>query len=772
MSRSEPTTATQLRAKKAVAIASALVGLALLGAPAGTVAGGILLENPQLRLAFDPANGSLVEFGAPDAASLIQSESGSLANDLWQIQLTDRSAALTPRQAQRFHWARLGGGASGLRLCWSEFEGLPSGFAIEAVVTLGRGESLSRWSLRVTALPAEAITKISYPRMLPLAKREEERLAVPFWLGQLSSSPRSLLFGETGAPRRLEWPYPGYLSMQCLAWYSASGPGLYLACDDTNAFNKAFAVFGAAPGRVGCEATHFPEHARGLPAAAPSRNWELPYRVELGVFEGDWITAAEQYRAWATNCPWATQSRLKRGLPPRWMSDTALWVWNRGRSEAVLTPAVELQKAAGLPVSVFWHWWHGCSYDSGFPEYLPPREGAGPFSNALAAAHGQGIHALVYMNQRLWGMNTASWKEKSADIYAVKNAAGLIRPEVYNSFTRDPCASMCMGTPWWRNEYATLAATAIHELGVDGIYMDQACTSLACYDRAHPHPPGGGTYWIEGFQELQRDIRTRCADAPPGLAGEGCGEAWLPYLDLMLGLQVSKERYAGADGWEPIPFFHAVYHPYALSYGNYSSLTRPPYDELWPAATAPPEPLALLDRKFSQQFRLEQARAFAWGQQPTIANFLPSHLEERREEIDYVVRLARLHAKHRKFLQHGTFLRPPKLQIPRAVIPMSRLSIYAGQQGGVKEFEHEEPLAVCGAWRAPDGEVGIALANTATDPQRLAIAFDTRAYGLPPRPRAWLHTENNHSALGRLPSSGRITLTLPGQGACVLILKR
>ena len=27
------------------------------------------------------------------------------------------------------------------------------------------------------------------------------------------------------------------------------------------------------------------------------------------------------------------------------------------------------------------------------------------------------------------------------------------------------------------------------------------------------------------------------------LAGEGCGEGWLPYLDLMLSLQVSRERY-------------------------------------------------------------------------------------------------------------------------------------------------------------------------------------------------------------------------------------
>ena len=45
---------------------------------------------------------------------------------------------------------------------------------------------------------------------------------------------------------------------------------------------------------------------------------------------------------------------------------------------------------------------------------------------------------------------------------------------------------------------------------------------------------------------------------------KAAAKSWLPYLDLMLSLQVSKERYAAPDGWETIPFFHAVYHPMPL----------------------------------------------------------------------------------------------------------------------------------------------------------------------------------------------------------------
>ena len=427
-------------------------------------------------------------------------------------------------------------------------------------------------------------------------------------------------------------------------------------------------------------------------------------------------------------------------------------------------------------MSVFWHWWHGCAYDTGFPEYLPPREGAEPFKTALVAAQAEGLHALVYMNQRLWGMTTHSWAEEGAERFAVKGPNGKVAPEVYNTFSNAPCASMCIGTEFWRNKYAGLAERAVRELGVDGIYMDQACSSLACYDPTHGHPRGGGTYWMNGFRLLTEDIRRRCearapqrVRAPVVLAGEGCGEAWLPYLDLMLALQVSKERYMAQDEWETIPFFQAVYHPYTVTYGNYSSLTMPPYDELWPAASAPKEPLKLLDRKFSRQFMLEQARAFVWGQQPTIANFLPAQLQQRPEEMAYLLRLARIRSHAAKYLLYGTFLRPPELHAPEATLDMSRLSIYAGQQGGLTEFQKASPLALAGAWRAPDGDVGLAVASLAEEPLELSFELDAKYYGLRKGARMYRSNESGRQELGRLPSGrSNLKLSLPARGACLL----
>jgi hypothetical protein len=184
----------------------------------------------------------------------------------------------------------------------------------------------------------------------------------------------------------------------------------------------------------------------------------------------------------------------------------------------------------------------------------------------------------------------------------------------------------------------------------------------------------------------------------------------------MLSLQVSKERYAAPDGWETIPFFHAVYHPYAILFGNYSSLTMPPYDELWPAEFAPKEPLKLLDRSYSTQFCLEQARAFVWGQQPTIANFTSTQLKTRAAEIDYL-----LH------------------------------------------------LALASAWRAPNGQVAVALVSISDQPQQVSLSVPTRDYGLPERTKIVRIDAASTKRIGTTTGGEtKVNLQLPSRAAWML----
>ena len=728
-----------------------------------------VLENAGLRVAFDPDSGRLAEF--TDRMNGHAFVEAAAMGDLWTLHMLPPCPVtqIAPGSAQSFTYAFLDDHHGALKLAWRDF-GVAEApdLQVVATVSLDPDVSTAHWRIAVENTANLPLASLRFPRIPGIAPQENERLAAPIWMGQLAEEPRRFL-SRPEKPGRMEWEYPGVLSLQCIALYREDGPGLFISSDDPAAFAKRFCVFGGAENRAGLEVVHLPQGG-----SAGQNRYEPAYRVALGTFEGDWFTAAERYRVWALQQPWAREARLKTGRVEDWAVETALWVWNRGRSGQVLTPARALQERTGLPVSVFWHWWHGCPYDIGFPEYLPPREGAEPFRDAVHAAREAGIHAMVYMNQRLWGMTTESWAAEGAERFAVKGPDGKVHPETYNTFKPAPCAAMCMGTSFWRNTYAGLAEQAVTGLGVGAIYMDQACASLPCYDPAHGHPIGGGTYWIDGFRNLQEDIRNRC-DAQPDaagqanvvLAGEGCGEAWLPYLDLMLSLQVSMERYAQPGVWDHIPFFHAVYHGYAIFFGNYSSLTMPPYDELWPAEFAPENPLELLDTKFSQQFRLEHARAFVWGQQPTIANFLPAHFEERPAELAYLTRLAKVRQQGLGYLLHGTMLRPPDLGLPEEEIDISRLSIYAGQQDALKQYRKACPRVMASAWQAADGSVAIVLANVTDEPQTLSLALPRETYPLPAPCTLARIDEEGVRAMGPFDGDAPLEASLPPAGACL-----
>ena len=728
----------------------------------------VSIQNELLRVSVDRQDGRLLAL-EDLLAKHNHVGDGKSAGGLWQLELSrdGRKTVLQPEQAAAFRCETASPDQNRLRLTWEDFSSLDAaGLRVEVVAELEGGEPVSRWGISVDKPAAVGLEEIRFPRLCALRRQAEERLAVPAWMGQQLADPRKTLGGTEGRGRRLAWDYPGVLSLQCLAYYQNGGCGLSTSCDDAAASRKTFAFWGTAGGDVHHEVIHYPA---GTAGEAP--RYALPYRVSLGVFRGDWITAAERYRAWAIRQPWALESRLRRGLVPAWVLETGLWQWNRGASPGVLPPAAALQARLGLPVRVFWHWWHGCPYDIGFPEYLPPREGTEAFRRAVAKAHDDGLRMLVYMNQRAWGLSTKSWADEGAERFAVKAQDGKIRPEVYNIFTGKALVSMCLATPFWRNKYAGLAEEAFRDLGVDGIYMDQACSQKPCFDPDHGHPLGGGSSWIEGFRALSEDIRNRCrGERAIVLSGEGCGEAWLPYLDLMLALEVSRERYSSAENpWEVIPFFHAVYHPYAVIYGNYSSLVMPPYDELWPAEFAPAEPLALLDQKFSRQFYLEQARTFVWGQQPTLANFRPALLEQRAEEIDYIARLARVRSRSIKYLLHGEFLRPPELSAPQATADFSRLSIYAGQKSRLTSSRKSIPLALAGAWRAADGDVALALASLADETLSLSFTIDRQYYGLPQQPRVHRIDERGREPI-ELPigEDGRLELKLPPREAWMI----
>ncbi|HPN34324.1 MAG TPA: DUF6259 domain-containing protein [bacterium] len=731
----------------------------------GVAASVLTIANDGLTLGFDSQTGAL--------CTLFDRESGyewlddrlSTASP-WLIEYTSASgrASLDIRFAQSFSFTRPD--PRTLVMEWRDFTAAENRtLRVRATVSLEEKRPLSSWRIALLGAENKRIEQVVFPRIARLKESGEERLAVPQWMGQLMKNPRIELAKSKSEVKKFEWTYPGIFSLQCLALYHPQSCGLYAACNDTSAFIKNFSIRLDTLHTLVYGLHHFPAYDSTLTDYAPA------YAAQIGVFQGDWLTAAEWYRDWGGEQHWCRESRFATGRTPDWLDNTALWIWNRSRSNNVLIPAVDLQQRLGKPVNVFWHWWHNCLYDDGFPEYIPPREGVASFKAALDRAQRQGLHAMVYMNQVLWGMGTLSWQLENAALYSAKNQQGEILSHIFNIFTNQPLAYMCMATPFWRNKYASLCDSVFNRYQVDGVYMDMACLSLKCYDPTHGHPIGGGKYWVENFHKLVAQIRARAPeDRPVMLAGEGCGEAWLPYLDAFLTLAVSKERYAGPGLWETIPFFQAVYHPYAITYGNYSSLLTPPYDELWPKEYAPKEPLQMLDKDFNKQFLMEQARSFVWGLQPTIANYQPFLALERKQEIGYLLNLARTRSRGLKYLLHGRFVRAPEVACPEEELALSRLSIYAGKKGEtVTRFSGRYPVVYAAAWQSKDQDLGIALTNIGDTAFRWHCTFPADRYALPTEGRVYLINPHGRRLLGRY-SEGQIQLDylLQPREACVL----
>lgn len=725
----------------------------------------IQLANDKILLKFNKHNGEFISMEDLGKHEIIKNPASSGSHTPWELYIEKNGEThfVDIRNFRNFSFETPA--PNTLTMIWKNLLDIQNrDLTVKVTIYLRANQSLSYWNITVEGLRGEQLSRVTFPKVAGLANSAEEYLAVPSWMGELLNDPGAHLSTLKSNRRKFEWYYPGQISMQLLTLYNKQGRGFYASCDDAKAFRKNMAVSLDSTRTLVYQMENYPS------IDTPMNSYKLPYNAVIGSFDGDWITAATQYREWAVQQSWCVNSRLRNNTTAEWLTNTALWVWNRGRSEEVLKPAVDLKERLGLPVNVLWHWWHGGSYDDSFPEYIPPREGRTAFINNVKWAQENGVKSLVYMNQLQWGTSTQSWKNEKASLYAAKDKQGNINSHLYNIFTGKSLAVMCLTTPFWKNKYATLADTVINSYGVNGVYMDQACLSWMCYDRSHGHEIGGGNYWMENSGKITKQIRSKVlSNKQITLSGEGVGETWLPYIDAFLALQVSRERYAGVVGWQPIPFFQAVYHPYAIAYGNYSSLLSPPYDELWPEEHKPSSSLQLLDKAFNNQFLMEQARSFAWGMQPMIANYQPLLATERKTEIDYLLTLAKVRNNCLKYLLRGEFQRAPEMVIPEEEFSISKLSIYAGQKEKITTYHKKYPVIYHSSWKSEDNMLGIAVASIRDKTYPVNLNFKSEDYGLSDSGKIYLINAEGKKLLHTYSNGNvRVNFLLRSRGICLI----
>ena len=513
-----------------------------------------------------------------------------------------------------------------------------------------------------------------------------------------------------------------HISMMCNALLDREGWSLYFDHRDPRHAAK-YACYEVNEGEFRCWCVH------GLACGAePAAEYELPYANSVGIFRGGWYEAAQIYRRWALEQPWAA---ARRGRPNP-LADLGIWVWNRGPADEVVPPVLALQEDLGeVPVAMDWYWWHHNSYDTDYPDFWPPRDGEEKFRAAIAEMRARGIFTQVYINALAWDVDTPSYADGGAESVVVTREGKPFAIR-YNVYTGHRLGYMCGEAPRFHDRISRLVKR-LHSCGLDGQYLDQVAIASyrQCYNPHHSHGGGASAENVEGYR---RQVKRLIAENPGWpFTSEGCNEA---FMDLFEGgiacAALSGERIRLAPGVEYVPVFQAVYHGDFAVFGNYAMPDAiPPWDPLWPDKDRwrHEEPW---HRLFPEQFFVEMARGCVWGIQPMVCNLTEKIRRdpEFAEEYRFILETARFYHANRDLLFSGTMLSPEGFSCADREVGFLVRTIYTKER---RTTSRHLPAVLHGCWRSPTGECALVLANYTREPQRwrygaLAGEIPARSY--------------------------------------------
>ena len=486
---------------------------------------------------------------------------------------------------------------------------------------------------------------------------------------------------QTGAQHGGRYP-SGWSTMQYLAHWDPRG-GLYVGVEDPVASTKDV-NFTAAEGRgslrFGCD---WPVPDMGQQGVG----WAQPGQVTLELFRGDWYDAALLYRRWAeAEAEW-WPARVQAKATPYAVNDLAVWAQASGHPyepEDVVARMRRYTEWLGVPSGVHWYNWHEIPFDVQYPHYNPSKPRVDEGTREMRA---NDVYVMPYINARLWDIGTDDF-ETVARPAATQQQNGEPYIETYGSGAE--LAPMCPATDLWQNKVREIVEWLQHDIGVNGVYLDQvaAAAPVLCMNPDHGHPLGGGSWWNEqGYWPLLEKVR---ATMPPGafLTTECNGEPFMQYFD---GYLTWHWQYNGA-----VPAFSAVYADQIFMFGR---------------AYRGGDTRDLADR-------MKTAQALVFGEQ---LGWIDTGIVDRPAGA-FFRDCVRLRSALTPFLSGGRMLRPPALigDIPEVTADWQWVGNWPVTTAALQ----------VGAWRSRDrAESVIIVANTSDAPVSVDYVVDAAELG-------------------------------------------
>jgi hypothetical protein len=622
----------------------------------------------------------------------------------------------------------------------------PLEITVTCRVALPSGSNLSQWQISVKNETAYGVRAIQYPVVrapLRLAGAgDHDHFVWGIWGGRIHDDPgkhlpqeRQAAFRADGGTGRnssddtlthehvsfLPDQYPGPVSEQFQAYYDRA-VGLYMAAHDGHGNIKHFGITRLADS-LDISIEHNYDERPGL-------TFTLPYETVLGVFHGDWQTAADIYKEWAGKQYWTVKKLTERDDIPSWLKEPRpmLEFEIRGHYERVrgtpsfppsdfpdgrFYPAKKVvslsERYASLfdtPVTVWYNGWEKIGNPCGPADIFPPLEGEQSFKAAMADVTRDGY----YPSMAFWGMHWCykrssggydDWQrfmKEGLPLAALNDKEEPSRFVIGNM--EKLFVPLCVGSDKtqqvfhaWEDKLMDLGAVSLefdHQIG--------AYPSV-CYSDQHGHPPGYGPWMYDKMRQFLQTSRDAAKHRNPNavFSHEGICEAWVPYVDFMLNRPYSTL----IDGSGSLPIFTYLYHEYIPLVGGdgNNGLSRMDVESMQQAANF---------IVGNQAFVMIGLSDYDFGVNPDYPIFmLQKNMSQARRGFAH------------DYLTFGKMLKKPDLETSTVTVDAW---VFPGKET-VSPPTAEVPKVMASAWLSPQGKTGEVLINWTENSEKVVLTL-------------------------------------------------
>lgn len=638
----------------------------------------LILKNTYVAFTFEEGSYSLT--GLNDRLAQKEHIRPDLpAGELWEISFAKDEKVISTSnilsQPGAGKITRNSKGGKTLKIIWNDL-GLAEldDVQVEVSINLADDSGIADWHINVINDSEEwGLWEVSFPKVSGFLDSTNYDLFGTFGHRDGRSETWGSLYKNYNG--RLDMRYPdgwGSMSMQFIG-ASCDNNSVYMATHDPFAWKKNFVI---EPGNE----YYVKVYAEDM--GVPGSDFNDPFPFMLGVFSGDWLTAAKIYREFALTTPWVSKGKVSEAeSTPQSFKDASLWMraWEYPVSEPVeYKKKMEEWKYAleyfEVPLGFHWYNWSENDFDTHYPHFFPVKKGVKEFTSELTD---MGVVVMPYINGRIVDMRNEDISEFVP--LAAKKYDGTTYEEKYRNEV--PQMVMCPTSEAYQDTIVESVKRLAEDLCFNSIYIDQiaAAPSNLCFDTTHGHPLGGGSWWIEGYRRMMDKVQEIAHSEGRNLSitSECTAEAYMDGIDGYLLVNPRSDK--------SIPLLAAVYSGYTIYFASW-----------------------LEGMKSDRIFISTIGRDVIWGCKPGWFGFDEMFSPENKKKLEYFRDLGQVHYAGRKYFVYGEFL---------------------GQsESEEKCSETNIPLQMSTIWKAEDGSLALIIANFGEENTSFDIDLDLSGY--------------------------------------------